>query len=93
MDLTVKGAIMKTATLLKEKNGTGIGKVFKLSEPLEGNDYVWVSAVVAAFSGPETFIFGCDQNGEVTSWSELDGSYRGGLDIEKALTNAGYTID
>lgn len=54
--------------------------------------YVVVSAVKVPLSGPETYIFPANRAGEVLSWGELDGSFRGGLDHEKALTNAGYSI-
>lgn len=80
-------------------------KVFRLDPPLKyekyGADdleerqtrYVVVSAVtMVPFSGPETYIFPADKEGEVTSWGELPGSYRGGTDITKALRNAGYEI-
>lgn len=52
--------------------------------------YVIVSAVVAMFSGPETYIFPADKYGNVLSWSELDGSLRGTLDHSVALARAGY---
>jgi hypothetical protein len=98
---------MGTATFIKQKNGTGEGKVYRLDPPIEIKDYdvelggykvigtsehVWVSATVAMFSGPETYIFPSDENGEVTDWGELEGSYRGGLDHEEALRGAGYTV-
>jgi hypothetical protein len=54
--------------------------------------YVVVSAV-CTYSGPETFIFPSDENGKVLSWTELEGSIVGELNIEKALSNAGYEID
>ena len=82
----------KKAKFISEQvSQTGaIQRLYRLSEPLEGNRYVLVSAVVAMFSGPETFIFGSDRRGEVKNWLELDGSYQGGLDHEEALRNAGY---
>lgn len=56
----------------------------------EVNDYVVVSAAVAMFSGPETYIFGTDENGDRTDFGELPGSFRGALDHEAALKGAGY---
>lgn len=41
---------------------------------------------------PETFIFGCNISGTVVSWAELEGSFRGEMNIARALQNAGYTI-
>lgn len=55
-------------------------------------EYVIVSAANVPYSGPETYIFSADENGNVTNWSELPGSYRGDLDHENALHRAGYAI-
>lgn len=55
-------------------------------------EYVMVSAVVAMFSGPETYIFPANEQGEVTCWGELGGSYRGGMSHAVALEGAGYAI-
>ena len=56
------------------------------------HQYVVVSATDAMFSGPETFIFPANKTGNITSWSELNGSFKGDLDHEEALRNAGYSI-
>jgi len=94
----------KTATLISSVNPEAMGdqKLYRLDPPLSayswGDEeasaygYVVVSAVSAMFSGPETYIFGSDANGEITNWSELDGSFKGALDHEQALRNAGYEI-
>lgn len=91
------------ATFVKQRNGNGDGRVYRVEPPIRGNryaleddeqqtfDYVWVSAV-GAYSGPETYIFGCDADGEVLDWCELDGSFRGGFDHEAALRGAGYEV-
>lgn len=85
----------KTATLLKvgtSGSGAHYG-VYRLSEPLEGYSFVRVSAATVAYSGPETYIFGCSTaSGDVDDWGELEGSYRGGLDRAKALSDAGYEV-
>ena len=85
-----------------EITGTrGNQKLYKLDPPMtvtdwddentiEVHEYVVVSATYAF--GPETYIFPADENGEVTSYSELDGSYQGGLNHEQALNNAGYEV-
>lgn len=44
------------------------------------------------FQGPETFLFPADGKGNITSWGELDGSFRGAIDHEQALRNAGYVV-
>lgn len=80
---------------------TGDARLFRLSPPLRNTDYddktsqyeyVVVSATHAPYSGPETYIFPADSEGNVTSWSELEGSYRGGLSHVEALSRAGYQI-
>jgi len=71
----------------------GIAKLYSVDPPLGGFTHVIVSAVVAPFSGPETYIFGCDADGANVDYSELDGSYRGGLDHATALLNAGYEAE
>jgi hypothetical protein len=77
---------------------TGDARLFSLNEPIAyGNDkhtdHVVVSAVVAYGSGPETYIFPADAEGSVLSWCELDGSYRGGLDHEEAIRQAGWEVE
>ena len=84
---------MKTATFVAQRNGEGEGRIYECDPPHESHRFVWVSAVVVAFSGSETFIFGCNKKGDVQDWSELEGSFKGGLDIPKALSNAGYQIE
>ena len=44
------------------------------------------------FRGPETYIFGADKDGEILSWMELDGSFRGDLNHREALLKAGYEL-
>ena len=86
---------MKTATLIKDippGRNAGHWKHYRLSDTdLSPSGYVIVSAM-AMYSGPETYIFPADEAGKVTDWGELDGSYRGGLDHDAALTGAGYTV-
>lgn len=57
-------------------------------------EYIVVSAISIAFdtARPETFIFPADEDGNITSWGELDGSYQGGMDHGVALKRAGYEI-
>lgn len=56
------------------------------------HQHVVVSSVIAPYTGPETYIFPSNAAGDVISYSELDGSYRGGLDHKQALENAGYEV-
>lgn len=87
---------MKTATEIRDRRRTsGAGaahRLYRLSEPLEGFEYVVVSANTVMFSGPETYIFPADASGRIVDWGELDGSFRGDLDHEAALENAGYEV-
>ena len=90
---------MKTAKFIKDvsENFTGTAKLFSVNPPVEdydGNkyDYVVASGTIAMFSGAETYIFPSDENGNVISWGELDGSFRGSINCEKAIKNMGYVI-
>jgi hypothetical protein len=89
---------MKTAIRLKDvsEHFTGEAELFALDPPLEGYSRVIVSATQGnkefLLPWPETYIFAADQNGEVADWGELEGSFKGAMDIPKALANAGYTI-
>ena len=96
---------MKKAVLIKDKldGFNGHASLYKLDPPLESisyiddtksyHKYVIVSAANVMFSGPETYIFPATETGDIVSWLELDGSIRGKLSHEKALSNAGYTIE
>ena len=60
-----------TATLIKNdlENWNGHAALYQLNPPLEDYDgnkhkYVVVSAAIAPFSGPETYIFGANNKGE-----------------------------
>jgi hypothetical protein len=97
--------MMKVATEIRKLEGfQGDARLFKLSEPVtydydyetkqdrKSTNYVVVSAVNAMFSGPETYIFPADEQGEIVNWSEMDGSYKGELDHARALRDAGYEV-
>ena len=86
----------KTATFVEEMDD---GKeLYHMEPPLADyseentHEFVIVSAVVAMFSGPETYIFPADVSGEITDWGELPGSFKGELSVKTALENAGYTV-
>ena len=55
-------------------------------------DHVIVSAAVVPYTGPETYIFPADAEGNVMDWSEMHGSYRGGLSHEHALERADWSL-
>ena len=96
---------MKKAKFIRKlEDFNGDARLYELSPPMEYTryedceekkkkaKYVIVSAVVALYSGPETFIFSATKRGEIRHWSELKGSFRGELDHAQALNNAGYEI-
>ncbi len=84
----------KTAQRIKNLPGfRGEACLYKCAPPLEGHEYVVVSAAFAMFDGPETYIFPADKDGEVIDWGELSGSLRGTLEHEDALQAAGYAIE
>ena len=65
--------------------------VYKLSKPLSGFKYVVVSSVCDTYAY-ETYIFGSTEDGEILSWSELEGSEKCTMSHEQVLSNAGYTV-
>lgn len=92
----------KVATFVtKAKKMRGDAACYRLSPPMVDTDwrgteahheYVIVSANDVMFSGPETYIFPGDEEGNVTDWGELPGSFKGDLDHERALSGAGYVL-
>lgn len=97
--------MIKTAKFIKKlSNFRGDARLYEVNPPVNFNEdydtgeykqstsYVVVSAAIAPFSGPETYIFPADKTGKIIDWLELNGSYQGGLDHKLALTNAGYEI-
>ena len=47
-------------------------------------DHLFVSAV-RVLGAPETYVFPAAADGAVIDWLELDGSFKGGLDVQRAL--------
>lgn len=97
-----------TAYYIKDVEGfNGKASLYQLEPPMgdlmHQYEYVIVSATdmshvnahlrnAALHQPPETFIFPANSEGEVETFNELDGSYRGGLSHEQALSNAGYCV-
>jgi len=98
----------KTATFLRKLDGfKGDARLYRVEPAMkywkwEGQEreeaeveYIVVSGINGIYrltSDPETFIFPADESGMVVSWGELDGSFRGGVNHEQALANAGYSL-
>lgn len=76
------------------RNMAGDARLYRLNEPLDGFQYVVVSAVDdrPTHRLHETYIFGSDHTGQILSWGELKGSYKGGADHDEALRGAGYEV-
>ena len=86
----------KLAFVISSMNGPRSGqsrKLYRLEPPIDTSiEYVISSAVDAPDSGPETYLFQANADGEITNWSELHGSFRGGKNCDQAIENAGYTV-
>ena len=105
---TQESEIVRTATLVAEREipregfTAALRRTYRVNPPLPytctlsdaklTTEYLAVSAADVTGSGPETYIFPADEDGEVLDWLELEGSYKGGLDHERALRGAGYVI-
>ena len=87
-----------TATKVGDLKGfRGHAALYRLSVPVTDahgakTSHVVVSAAEVPFSGPETYIFPADADGKVTNWLEMDGSFKGALDHERALRQAGWSV-
>ena len=78
----------KTAKLIKSNlpGFSGNAALYETSD----QGFIVVSATNEFVT--ETYIFPGDADGNVTDWGELDGSYKGGVSHEVALTGAGYAL-
>jgi len=86
------------------KGFNGVAHLYVLSEPVEYDwdnsldkntattYFVVISANVVPGSGPETYIFAANSDGIITDFLELAGSYRGGLEHNQAIWNAGWEL-
>lgn len=80
-----------TATFIRDLQDThDNAKLWKLSRPFRPEysdrsvEYV-VSSAVHVLGIPESVLYSADSNGEVLSWSELPGSFRGDLNHQEAI--------
>ena len=53
--------------------------------------YVIVSATTVAGT-PETYIYPSSNDGQILSWTELAGSFKGALDHDQAIAGAGWAL-
>lgn len=77
-----------------QNQASGKQVLYRLSPPLDEHEFVVSSAIAFAFDTAmsETYLFAASHDGDITDWSELDGSQRGISDPDAAIRNAGYTI-
>jgi hypothetical protein len=69
---------MYAAKFIRDLEGfTGEAKLWQVISPSGEIHHVVTSATIVPLSGPETYVFECDENGVVTSWLDLPGSFRG----------------
>ncbi len=66
--------------------------VMNLYETNGAPKHVVISACFAPCSGPETYIFASDEEGDITDWCEMKGSLRGTLDHGEAIVAAGWKL-
>ena len=66
-------------------------RCYRCTPPFDGHEYVVVSAAGMQYR-QETYIFPANKYGHVTDCLELKGSFKGALDHERALLNAGYEV-
>jgi hypothetical protein len=86
--LNRKAGEMKKAKYIVTLDGfRGNAALYELGR----NRFVVVSAICNEF-GTETYIFESNCSGVVADWSELQGSYKGGMDHATALRGLGYEL-
>ena len=96
---------MKTAELILDnlENFIGHASLYKLSESIEEygycdddaiqlHDYVICSTTHLSVA-TETYIFPADEQGNITSWHELEGSKKDCDSHDEVLGDIGYVID
>jgi hypothetical protein len=58
---------------------------------------VWYTHLVVSaadvFGAPETYIFPANADGTVLDWGELDGSQKGNVSHDEALSDGGYEVN
>lgn len=82
----------RTATFVKQNDDMrSDARMYRLDPPLDKKSQVLVSAASISDS-TETYIFPCDDDGNVTSWVEMRGSQKDTLSHAKVLSDLGYTV-
>lgn len=89
---------MKAHYMRNLEGWTGDARLYTLDPALEYKDgdgavrtqYVIVSGITGIIT--ETYIFPASFDGEALSFSELEGSFSGAVDHERALNGLGYSV-
>jgi len=98
--------MMKTAKFIKSlPDWSGNAALYELNAPIGqkrynddgelidlAHQYVVVSEASDIISGPETYIFGATETGQVVNYAELGGSRRGSYTHEDVLRALGYEL-
>jgi hypothetical protein len=71
---------------------TGYAALYRLDPPYLCNKYV-VASAVEVLNVPETYLFVSDKNGKVRDFAELEGSFKGELNHQRALAGCGCGYD
>lgn len=93
-----KIAIPMLENIIEEPQRTGVQRIYKLSKAVKypGGKTKWVLVSAVKLKGEEardeTFIFPCNQFGQVLDWGALPGSKAGISDPDEAIQRAGYAI-
>ena len=72
------------ATFLRKIEGFEDGRLYELQPPRGELQFILVSGIANAW-GTETYIFPANAEGKITDWGELEGSFRGAVDHERAV--------
>jgi hypothetical protein len=74
----------------------GDHRLYRLDPPLkgwDGGEHEWVVSSAATVLGePEVYLFPATDGGDITGWSELNGSQRGALDHQAPFRGLGYSV-
>lgn len=83
---------MKNAKHIRDLDGfRGHAALYQMDPPHDGSEFVIASAINNEF-GMETYLFPSNAQGEIVSFSEMEGSMRGTTEHSDALESAGYKV-
>lgn len=79
------------AELVRDLAGfSGTAKLWRV----DGGEHCFViTSAAITYSGPETYVFPANESGDVTDWGELEGSFRGDPDHDRAINDYVESLD